>query len=380
MRAADEDGVPGGLARSTRTRSWSGRSGSATPSRTGRPRRCGAPASSRGSCGSWSTRPARSWAMALLQLNGEGTCFIARLAVERDQRGLGLGQALLVDAFAVGREHGATARSSRRTPGPGHSGSTRRSACRSRRPGSTGRSTCSPPATEEGRQRGLVERVRRGHLVHRVEDVAQVDHQGRRAPATARRAGRRRPAPGRRSGPARSRTARIASASASVDGAARRRSSADQAVAKARPTPRGGWRARRACAPCSGSPPRPAPSGAAADATRAGRGTRRPSVAGSCGRSHGPGGPGPTPGRSRRRGPGSAPARPVLDVEHSRPASSAVADVGEQLADAVVDPVERRDRRTPEQGRPHRDVDRPGRPRSPIPVSSSRSTAAAGRR
>ena len=46
--------------------------------------------------------------MALLQLNGEGTCFIARLAVEQERRGLGLGQALLVDAFAVGREHGAT--------------------------------------------------------------------------------------------------------------------------------------------------------------------------------------------------------------------------------------------------------------------------------
>lgn len=45
--------------------------------------------------------------MALLQLN-EGTCYIARLAVDRQRRGLGLGQALLVDAFAVGREHGAT--------------------------------------------------------------------------------------------------------------------------------------------------------------------------------------------------------------------------------------------------------------------------------
>jgi ribosomal protein S18 acetylase RimI-like enzyme len=46
--------------------------------------------------------------MALLQLNGEGTCYIARLAVDGERRGLGLGQALLVDAFAVGREHGAT--------------------------------------------------------------------------------------------------------------------------------------------------------------------------------------------------------------------------------------------------------------------------------
>jgi mycothiol synthase len=46
--------------------------------------------------------------MALLQLNSEGTCYIARLAVDAKRRGLGLGQALLVDAFAVGREHGAT--------------------------------------------------------------------------------------------------------------------------------------------------------------------------------------------------------------------------------------------------------------------------------
>jgi mycothiol synthase len=45
--------------------------------------------------------------MALLQLN-EDTCYIARLAVDGQCRGLGLGQALLVDAFAVGREHGAT--------------------------------------------------------------------------------------------------------------------------------------------------------------------------------------------------------------------------------------------------------------------------------
>jgi len=45
--------------------------------------------------------------MALLQLN-EATCYIARLAVDGQCRGLGLGQALLVDAFAVGREHGAT--------------------------------------------------------------------------------------------------------------------------------------------------------------------------------------------------------------------------------------------------------------------------------
>lgn len=46
-------------------------------------------------------------AMALVQMNGvEG--FIARLATRKDQRGRGLAQALLVDAFAAAREHGAT--------------------------------------------------------------------------------------------------------------------------------------------------------------------------------------------------------------------------------------------------------------------------------
>lgn len=45
-------------------------------------------------------------AMALLQL-AESTAFIARLATRKDQRGQGLAQALLVDAFAAGKEHGA---------------------------------------------------------------------------------------------------------------------------------------------------------------------------------------------------------------------------------------------------------------------------------
>jgi GNAT superfamily N-acetyltransferase len=45
-------------------------------------------------------------AMAMLQM-AESTAFIARLATARSQRGQGLAQALLVDAFAVGREHGA---------------------------------------------------------------------------------------------------------------------------------------------------------------------------------------------------------------------------------------------------------------------------------
>ena len=46
-------------------------------------------------------------AMALLQLH-DGQCFIPRLATRVDQRGRGLAQALLVDAFAVARQHGAT--------------------------------------------------------------------------------------------------------------------------------------------------------------------------------------------------------------------------------------------------------------------------------
>jgi mycothiol synthase len=45
--------------------------------------------------------------MAWVQL-GEESAFIARLATRRDPRGRGIAQALLVDAFAVAREHGAT--------------------------------------------------------------------------------------------------------------------------------------------------------------------------------------------------------------------------------------------------------------------------------
>jgi mycothiol synthase len=46
-------------------------------------------------------------AMTLIQLN-DRCGFIARLATRKDQRGRGLAQALLVDAFAVAAEHGAT--------------------------------------------------------------------------------------------------------------------------------------------------------------------------------------------------------------------------------------------------------------------------------
>jgi GNAT superfamily N-acetyltransferase len=45
-------------------------------------------------------------AMAMVQM-AEATAFIARLATARAERGKGLAQALLVDAFAAGRAHGA---------------------------------------------------------------------------------------------------------------------------------------------------------------------------------------------------------------------------------------------------------------------------------
>jgi ribosomal protein S18 acetylase RimI-like enzyme len=45
-------------------------------------------------------------AMALVQMNLP-CAYIARLATRRDQRGRGLAQALLADAFAVAADHGA---------------------------------------------------------------------------------------------------------------------------------------------------------------------------------------------------------------------------------------------------------------------------------
>ena len=44
----------------------------------------------------------------MTELNDTRAGYIARLATRKDQRGLGLGQALLVDSFAVAKEHGAT--------------------------------------------------------------------------------------------------------------------------------------------------------------------------------------------------------------------------------------------------------------------------------
>ncbi|OFE16880.1 GCN5 family acetyltransferase [Humibacillus sp. DSM 29435] len=46
-------------------------------------------------------------AVSLLMTNGE-LAYVAKLAVHRDQRGRGLARALLVDSFAVAREHGAS--------------------------------------------------------------------------------------------------------------------------------------------------------------------------------------------------------------------------------------------------------------------------------
>lgn len=48
-------------------------------------------------------------AVAVVQLAPDGEAFVSRLATRADLRHRGLAQALLVDAFAAGREHGATA-------------------------------------------------------------------------------------------------------------------------------------------------------------------------------------------------------------------------------------------------------------------------------
>jgi mycothiol synthase len=47
-------------------------------------------------------------AAAIVHLSEQGTAYIARLGTRKDQRNQGLAQALLVDSFAAGREHGAT--------------------------------------------------------------------------------------------------------------------------------------------------------------------------------------------------------------------------------------------------------------------------------
>ena len=57
------------------------------------------------------------------------------VATRADHRGRGLAQAMLVDAFAAARAHGATRSACRPTPAPAPAGSTRRSAWSSPRPG-----------------------------------------------------------------------------------------------------------------------------------------------------------------------------------------------------------------------------------------------------
>ncbi|MEI2776196.1 MAG: GNAT family N-acetyltransferase [Tetrasphaera sp.] len=92
-----------------KTPSVNGRTGSASRSRTSRPASCGGRGSPRGTCG-WSPRrtdrsPQRpsSWSSE----EPKPEAYVSRLATRADQRHRGLAQALLVDAFAVAREHGA---------------------------------------------------------------------------------------------------------------------------------------------------------------------------------------------------------------------------------------------------------------------------------
>ena len=70
-------------------------------------------------------------------VDSQGAGFVDQLAVERTHRRRGLAQALLADAFALARQHGACAASSRPTHGPARSTSTSRWGWRSPRPGRT---------------------------------------------------------------------------------------------------------------------------------------------------------------------------------------------------------------------------------------------------
>ena len=131
-------GVRAGLDTSRRTPSSSGRSATASRSRTGRPRSPAGPASSRGTCGSSSTRPVRSSRWPGCSSGGEETAFIARLATSEDgarpRPGPGAARRLLRGRPRARRRTGP---SSRPTPAPARWRSTRRSAWSSRRPGST---------------------------------------------------------------------------------------------------------------------------------------------------------------------------------------------------------------------------------------------------
>ena len=61
--------------------------------------------------------------------------YVARIAVRKDRRGLGLGGAMLADAFTLPGSTARSAATSRPTRAPARSRSTRRSACGSARPG-----------------------------------------------------------------------------------------------------------------------------------------------------------------------------------------------------------------------------------------------------
>ena len=61
--------------------------------------------------------------------------YVDKLATRKDQRGKGLAQCLLIDAFAAGRDHGCSAPSSLPTRGRVPSASTSKSACRPHRCG-----------------------------------------------------------------------------------------------------------------------------------------------------------------------------------------------------------------------------------------------------
>ena len=108
VRAAEPRPSTSRAGPSRRTPSSSGRSASARPSRTGGPRSSAAPGFE-----PWNLRvvtdPAGEVVGVAVAADDRGCGFIARLATRRDQRGRGLAQALLVDAFARARAHGADA-------------------------------------------------------------------------------------------------------------------------------------------------------------------------------------------------------------------------------------------------------------------------------
>ena len=92
---------------SSRTPSTSGRTASRWRTTTGRPGSSGGRVSSPGTCAWRAIRAARSSGVGYVFVSGEYG-YVPTLAVRRDRRGRGLARALLVDCFAVAREHGAS--------------------------------------------------------------------------------------------------------------------------------------------------------------------------------------------------------------------------------------------------------------------------------